>query len=313
MPSLVGSEMCIRDRVSTQSTWEQTISIAKQGVVAQLNARTAILAAANPLKSRYDPKKSVIENINLPPTLLSRFDLIYILLDQAMPQKDRNLAKHILSLYTKKSQSEIMEVESNQAQTLDRETLAQYISYARQEVKPKLTDKAQQLLVKGYVEMRQLGSSKKVITCTPRQLESAIRLSEAHAKMRLKDFVEEEDVEEAWRLIKVATQQAATDPTTGLIDMDMLATGKTAVSRQKINVMVGFIQDIINANIDVFKNQGMQFQQLREQIMQKFGTKESDHIEDTEVLESLRILEEGGQIIIHGHWKKPTLIKSANL
>lgn len=60
---------------------QQTISIAKQGVVAQLNARTAILAAANPLKSRYDPKKSVIENINLPPTLLSRFDLIYILLD----------------------------------------------------------------------------------------------------------------------------------------------------------------------------------------------------------------------------------------
>ena len=79
---------------------QQTISIAKAGIVAQLNTRTAILAAANPLESKYNRNKTVVENINLPPTLLSRFDLIYIILDTAIEEKDKTLCRHILSLYT---------------------------------------------------------------------------------------------------------------------------------------------------------------------------------------------------------------------
>ncbi|CAM6000959.1 unnamed protein product [Sphagnum balticum] len=78
---------------------QQTISIAKAGIVCQLNSRTSILAAANPMNSKYDPKKSVVQNINLPPTLLSRFDLIYIMLDIPNEQHDRRLASHILELY----------------------------------------------------------------------------------------------------------------------------------------------------------------------------------------------------------------------
>lgn len=79
---------------------QQTISIAKAGIVCQLNSRTAILAAANPINSKYDPKKSVIENINLPPPLLSRFDLLYILLDMPTEEEDRKIAAHILDIYT---------------------------------------------------------------------------------------------------------------------------------------------------------------------------------------------------------------------
>jgi DNA replication licensing factor MCM4 len=82
--------------------------------------------------------------------------------------------------------------------------------------------------------MRQLGNSKKIITATPRQLESLIRLSEAFAKMRLSSEVNVSDVEEAINLIKVATQQAATDPSTGLIDMDILTTGRTAAVKMRI-------------------------------------------------------------------------------
>jgi len=82
---------------------QQTISIAKAGIVCQLNSRTSILAAANPVNSKYDPKKSVVENINLPPTLLSRFDLIYIILDLPNEMHDRRLATHILDLYSDKS------------------------------------------------------------------------------------------------------------------------------------------------------------------------------------------------------------------
>jgi DNA replication licensing factor MCM4 len=79
---------------------QQTISIAKAGIVCQLNSRTAILAAANPVNSKYDPKKSVIENINLPPSLLSRFDLIFIMLDVPNEASDRLLATHILDFYS---------------------------------------------------------------------------------------------------------------------------------------------------------------------------------------------------------------------
>ena len=81
---------------------QQTISIAKAGIVCQLNSRSAILAAANPLHSKFDSTKSVVENINLPPALLSRFDLIYILLDVPNEEVDRHLALHILSIYSTK-------------------------------------------------------------------------------------------------------------------------------------------------------------------------------------------------------------------
>lgn len=81
---------------------QQTISIAKAGIVCQLNSRTSILSAANPILSKYDPKKSVIDNINLPPPLLSRFDLIYIILDIPNEILDRKLAKHILNIYSGK-------------------------------------------------------------------------------------------------------------------------------------------------------------------------------------------------------------------
>lgn len=86
---------------------QQTISIAKAGIVCQLNSRTAILSAANPVNSKYDQNKSVVENINLTPALLSRFDLIYIMLDQPNHSIDRNLATHILSIYSEKSQKSI--------------------------------------------------------------------------------------------------------------------------------------------------------------------------------------------------------------
>ena len=78
---------------------QQTVSITKAGILATLNARTSILASANPVESRYNPRLSVVENIKLPPTLLSRFDLIYLILDNPNADSDRRLAKHLVSLY----------------------------------------------------------------------------------------------------------------------------------------------------------------------------------------------------------------------
>ena len=116
-------------------------------------------------------------------------------------------------------------------EVMSRQFLTKYISYARANIHPKIPERLINGIVEQYVAMRRLGMSKKTITATPRQLESIIRLSEALAKMRMAKIVAKKDVDEAVRLIKVATQSAATDPTTGLVDMDQLAIGVTNFSR----------------------------------------------------------------------------------
>jgi DNA replication licensing factor MCM4 len=204
---------------------QQTVSVAKAGIICSLNARTAILAAANPVQSKYNPKLSVVDNVKLPPTLLSRFDLIYLVLDKQSEPSDRRLANHIVSLYSNLAQdtkpaggqrsANAQNTQLLLTNKLDRETFAQYISYARKNCRPTIPDTIQMDLVQEYVKMRSLGNNSKTITATPRQLESMIRIAEALAKMRLSDIVEKRDVDEAVRLIKHALQQAATDPNTG--------------------------------------------------------------------------------------------------
>jgi DNA replication licensing factor MCM4 len=212
---------------------QQTVSVAKAGIICSLNSRTAILAAANPINSKYDPKLSVVDNIKLPPTLLSRFDLIYLILDKQSEASDRRLANHIVSMYSHLPEGTDSLIEREGAQTnqllksnrIDRDFFAKYISFARKCCKPKIPDTIQMDLVQEYVKMRSLGNSTKTVTATPRQLESIIRISESLAKMRLADEVGKQDVEEAVQLIKNALQQSATDPSTGKINMDIITTG----------------------------------------------------------------------------------------
>ncbi|TQD99408.1 hypothetical protein C1H46_014978 [Malus baccata] len=221
---------------------QQTVSIAKAGIIASLNARTSVLACANPSGSRYNPRLSVIDNIHLPPTLLSRFDLIYLLLDKADEHTDRRLAKHIVALHFENP-------ESVQQNVLDIATLTAYVGYARKHIHPQLSDEAAEELTRGYVELRRRGnfpgSSKKVITATPRQIESLIRLSEALARIRFSESVEKHDVIEAFRLLEVAMQQSATDHSTGTIDMDLITTGISASERMRRESLVSSARNII--------------------------------------------------------------------
>ena len=129
---------------------QQTVSVAKAGIMCTLNARTAILAAANPVNSKYDPKLSVVDNIKLPPTLLSRFDLIYLVLDRQNDAADRRLANHIVSLYSRHNGDDVIGegTSSNPLQKTEliktggvtREFFASYISYARRSCNPKIPD-----------------------------------------------------------------------------------------------------------------------------------------------------------------------------
>ncbi|KAJ6692749.1 DNA REPLICATION LICENSING FACTOR MCM4 [Salix purpurea] len=227
---------------------QQTVSIAKAGIIATLNARTSVLACANPIGSRYNPRLSVIDNIHLPPTLLSRFDLIYLILDKADEQTDRHLAKHIVSLHFENPESTLHDV-------LDIATLTAYVSYARRHIHPQLSDEAAEELTRGYVEMRRRGnfpgSSKKVITATPRQMESLIRLSEALARIRFSELVEKHDVTEAFRLLEVAMQQSATDHSTGTIDMDLITTGVSASERMRRENLASAARNLITEKMQL--------------------------------------------------------------
>jgi DNA replication licensing factor MCM4 len=131
---------------------------------------------------------------------------------------------------------------------VNRDLLAKYISYARENVQPKLSQEAATDLVQAYAEMRKLGGGKNTVTATPRQLESLIRLSEAHARIRLSDIVESKDVAEAERLVRTAIRQAATDPQTGQIDMDLLTTGQSAGSLGRIAKLADAIYAVLETS-----------------------------------------------------------------
>jgi DNA replication licensing factor MCM4 len=204
---------------------QQTVSIAKAGIITSLNARTSILAAANPIFSRWHARLSVGQNLNLPPALLSRFDIVYLMLDRPDEQDDLHLARHIASLYVKDRPKRV--------DLVDLEVFAAYVSYAREHVHPRITPETKEVIVKAYVEFRQLGA----MSATTRQLEGIIRLSEAHAKLRLSETVDVEDVHEAVRLIKAALMTAAVDPVTGKIDMDLVTLGKSSRQREEIHVI----------------------------------------------------------------------------
>lgn len=293
---------------------QQTVSVAKAGIICTLNARTAILAAANPVNSKYDPKLSVVDNIKLPPTLLSRFDLIYLVLDKQSDAHDRRLANHIVSLYSQIKGDDFLNqpidakddtLKTNLIKTggVTREFFASYISYARRFVQPKIPDYVVSDIIQNYIAMRNMGNSKKTITATPRQLESMIRIAESIAKMRLSETVEKSDVDEAVRLIKTAMQQSATDPTTGEIDMDIIATGISTATTEKVQKVKVVIKNIGTDFRDKVRKIGINYYNLNEFVEKKLreeaaGKKPTNErfLQETELREALRQLEDDNVI-----------------
>lgn len=178
------------------------------------------------------------------------------------------------------------------------EFLTSYISYARQKCQPRISAEAHKELVDAYVEMRKLGedvrAAERRITATTRQLESMIRLSEAHAKMRLSDTVTRDDVIEAVRLIKSALKQAATDARTGLIDMSLLTEGTSASERRRK-------ADLKNALLGLLDDMTRQGQAARyNEVVKRIGEQSSIQVEGPELAEAIRVLEQDGSIMVVG-------------
>jgi len=267
---------------------QQTVSVAKAGIVCSLNARTAVLASANPRDSSYDPKKSVVDNINLPKNLMTRFDFIWLMIDKRNRDTDRRLADHLVSLYSESG------AQARSEAPLDADLFRRYVAFARRYVFPVLTDEASDVLIKSYMDLRNQGGSRDVITATPRILESLIRISESLAKMELREEVTAADVEEAVRLIKAATYAAAVDPETGVIDMEMFISGLGAGRRKRAKELETLIVEVLAEKSA--SGTMLTIDLVRAAMNEKLGEKKEQLIGEAEFNQALRAAENDGHV-----------------
>ncbi|VVB65629.1 Minichromosome maintenance protein MCM [Candidatus Gugararchaeum adminiculabundum] len=228
----------------------QTVSVAKAGIVATFRARTSILAAANPEYGRFDPYKLPSEQFNIPPTLLSRFDLIFVIRDVLDAERDTMMAEHILASHESASKR------AAEGRTLSKSDwqgdvgemnpafLRQYIAYARKHIRPVLTQEAKTRIRDYYVDLRKIGAQQGAVPITPRAIEGLIRLAEASAKMRLSERVESVDAERSIGLLNFMLHTIMVDKETNRIDGDIVATGTPKSQVDKINTILGIIREL---------------------------------------------------------------------
>jgi DNA replication licensing factor MCM7 len=228
------------DRTAIHEVMEQqTISISKAGITTTLNARTAILAAANPMYGRYNPKKSPRENINLPPALLSRFDLLFLILDTADVEEDTRLAEHICQVH-RTSAAPVLDA----SETISAEMFRMYVGIAKS-YSPAIPQALVDYVVGAYVGLRANDLSQKDTTyTTPRTLLAVLRLSQALARLRLDNVVQQADIDEAMRLMEVSRcsvdihldrHNGVIDPTTRILALVReLTRGEPSVSMEVV-------------------------------------------------------------------------------
>jgi len=231
------------DRVAIHEALEQqTVSVAKGGIVATLNARAAVLAAANPSLGRYEPHRNINENINLPVTILSRFDLIFLVKDLPDPDSDSEMSSHILQLHRARHGIEEAPFQPD--------FLRKYISYAKR-IFPVLTPDAVKELQDFYLKMRGTTGREAAVAITPRQLEALVRLSEARARAFLRDQVTVEDAKSAVKIMTYALLDVGVDVKTGKIDIDTIMTGRPATVRDSMGRVIDIVRELERETGDV--------------------------------------------------------------
>ncbi|TRY63121.1 hypothetical protein TCAL_03630 [Tigriopus californicus] len=253
---------------------QQSISIAKAGVVCSLPARTGVLAAANPVGGHYNKSKTVSENLKLKPALLSRFDLVFILIDKPNEEMDQFLSEHIMKLHKKQTQPKsndewptlvgpgdaaqlahipedatlIERLRKNPRETIQpigHDLLRKYIAYARKYVSPELTSEACRILQDFYVELRQKYHSSESMPITLRQLESLKRLTEARAKVELREEATEQDARDVVEIMRASMIDTYSDGE-GVLDFSRSLNGSGMSTRGAAKKFVNALQKRAN-------------------------------------------------------------------
>lgn len=232
-------KMSDEDRSAMHEALEQqTITVAKANIQATLRSETTVLAAANPKFGRFDPYEVLGKQINLPPALISRFDLIFPVRDIPDNEKDDRIADFILKLHQDVTRADNVE--------LDTDFIKKYIAYAKKNCIPHLSDDALAEIKQYYVKIRNMGaegeSGIKAVPITPRQLEALVRLTEASARTRLSKSATKADAKKAIELLHYTLGQIGLDPDTGKLDIDRITTGVTASQRNHIAI----VREVIN-------------------------------------------------------------------
>jgi replicative DNA helicase Mcm len=212
--------------VSNGAILHNTVTISKANIQATLTAQTSVLAAGNPKYGRFEPTQSITQQIDLPPALINRFDLIFVLRDLPNTKQDIAIATHVLDTHQMKGRKA----------AIDRDLFRKYIAYSKQKCEPKLTNEAVEEIKNFYVKLRNMQSAggTNSIPISARQLQGLVRLAEAHAKSRLSLTVEKEDAQVAIRLTNYYLMQVGYDSETKTFDIDRFSISTSSSQRNKI-------------------------------------------------------------------------------
>lgn len=259
--------------ISNGMVLHNTVTVSKANVQATLRAETSVLAAANPKFGRFNPYDTVASQIDIPPTLINRFDVVFVLKDLPDRTKDEAIAQHVLKEHK----------EFGKRITIDLNLFRKYVAYAKQKIQPRLTDEAVAKIKKFYVDLRNMPVSADQVTkplpISARQLEALIRLSEASARARLSEEVTADDAGSAIDLLKYYLMQVGYDYETNTFDIDRIATGVSSSQRGKILL----VRDTI-AKLETRLGKLIPLEELKKELEGKLDDKTVD-----EMLEKLTI------------------------
>jgi replicative DNA helicase Mcm len=227
-----------QDQVAMHEALESgQVSIAKASILATLPAQTSVLAGANPKFSRFDSYRSITEQINIVDSLLTRFDLKFVLRDIPNAERDKKVVEHIL----KAREEDFIEAEP----VIDPALIRKYIAFAKSNCNPKLTPETGKTLKEFYLRTRKKAEGGNApIPITLRQFEALMRLSEASAKIQLSDYVRKEDAQRAIRLMKFSLRQLGYDPETGAIDVDKSEGATSYSERSRLRRLLDIITEL---------------------------------------------------------------------
>jgi len=269
-------KMTPEDRSAMHEALEQqTVTISKANVQASLTAQTSVLAAGNPKFGRFEPTQSITQQIDLPPALINRFDLIFVLRDLPNAKQDDAIATHVLNIHQMKGKKS----------AITRDLFKKYVAYSKQKCEPKLTADAVEEIKNFYVKLRNMQSvgDSNSIPISARQLQGLVRLAEAHAKTRLSETVDKEDSQVAIRLTNYYLMQVGYDPETKTFDIDRFSTSTSSSQRNKIILVKETIKKLEEKH-----GKMVPLDLLKKEL--------GDNISDTEFEESLEKLKKSGDV-----------------